>query len=424
MKIAVIGLGKIGLPLAVQYASKGYATVGLDVNHETVDLINKGREPFPEEAELQVQLQAVVQNGLLTATIDALIAIGDADVIVVAVPLFVDQNGNADFRVIDSVTFSIGANMKKGALVCYETTLPVGTTKKRFTAKLQEVSGNQVGKDFYVVFSPERVLTGRIFSDLRKYPKIVGGVTPECATRGFDFYTNVLDFDDRQDLSKPNGVWIVGSADAAEFVKLAETTYRDVNIGLANQFAKYADEINVDIHDVIESANSQSYSHIHQPGISVGGHCIPIYPQFYLQNDPAATIVRSAREANWSMPKFFVEMLKRVDTNLKGKKVLVLGVTYRPNVKEVAFSGAFDVKEHLIALGTQPYFEDPLLTTEELSSYGFDSSEGQKDFNYAIIHTNHSIYGDFNFSQYPSIKYIIDGRGDSGKGLGLIKIRD
>ena len=424
MKIAVIGLGKIGLPLAVQYASKGHTTIGLDVNRETVDLINKGLEPFPEEAELQERLQTVVQKNLLTATTDGVLAISDADVIVVAVPLFVDQNGNADFGVIDSVTVSIGSSMKMGSLICYETTLPIGTTKKRFTTKLEELSGMKVGKDFYVVFSPERVLTGRIFIDLRKYPKIVGGVTSECAIRGTDFYTNVLEFDDRQDLAKPNGVWNVGSTEAAEFVKLAETTYRDVNIGLANQFAKFANQIHVDIQVVIEAANSQHYSHIHQPGISVGGHCIPIYPQFYLQNDPAATIVRSARDTNSSMPMYFVEMLKSVETNLKDKKILVLGVTYRPNVKEIAFSGAFAIKEHLIAMGTRPYFEDPLLTAEELSATGLESSESQSDFDYAIIHTNHLIYQNFDFSQYPSIKFIIDGRGDLGKGLGLIKVRD
>lgn len=424
MKIAVIGLGKIGLPLAVQYASKGHTTIGLDVNHETVDLVNRGLEPFPEEVELQERLQTVVQKNILTATTDGVLAISDADVIVVAVPLFVDQNGNADFRVIDSVTALIGTSMKKDSLVCYETTLPIGTTKKRFTTKLEELSGKRVGEDFYVVFSPERVLTGRVFSDLRKYPKIVGGVTSECAIRGTDFYTDVLDFDDRLDLTKPNGVWNVGSAEAAEFVKLAETTYRDVNIGLANQFAKFANQISVDIQGIIEAANSQHYSHIHQPGISVGGHCIPIYPQFYLQNDPAATIVRSARKANWSMPKYFVDMLKSVDTNLENKRVLVLGVTYRPNVKEIAFSGAFAIKEHLIALGTRPYFDDPLLSAVELSAIDLDSSESQNDFDYAIVHTNHSIYQNFDFSRYPSIKYIIDGRGDLGKGLGLIKIRD
>ena len=136
------------------------------------------------------------------------------------------------------------------------------------------------------MFSPERVLTGRVFADLRKYPKLVGGIDPESEKRGIEFYESVLDFDERDDLPKPNGVWPMGSAEAAEMAKLAETTYRDVNIGLANQFARFADKNGIDVYAVIEACNSQPYSHIHQPGIAVGGHCIPVYPRLYLHNDP------------------------------------------------------------------------------------------------------------------------------------------
>ena len=422
MIVAVIGLGKIGLPLAVQYSYSGHTTIGLDVNENTVKLVNQGIEPFPEEAQLQERLQNVISEKLLSATTNPETAIRIANVVVVAVPLFVDANGNADFAVIDSVTLQISQYMKQGTLVCFETTLPIGTTRNRFTKMLEEQSKMSVGSDFFVVFSPERVLTGRVFVDLRRYPKIVGGVTAECGRVGSEFYSEVLEFDERSDLSKLNGVWNVGSTEAAEFVKLAETTYRDVNIGLANQFAKYADEVGVDIQEVISAANSQPFSHIHQPGISVGGHCIPIYPQFYLQNDPQASIVRSARETNWSMPSYYVNKLSQIDSNLKGKKILVLGVTYRPNVKEVAFSGAFDVKEELVKLGMKPYFHDPLLSNEELHELGLESSENVQDFEYAIIHTNHKVYKNLKFSEFPSLKYIIDGRGDLGKGLGLIKL--
>src|SRR5262249_32287279 len=156
----------------------------------------------------------------------------------------------------------------------YETTLPVGTTRNRWAPMLEEGSGLTAGKDFFLVFSPERVLTGRVFADLRRYPKLVGGIDAESARHGVEFYQAVLDFDDRSDLNRANGVWDLGSAEASELAKLAETTYRDVNIGLANQFARFADTVGVDVTKVIEACNTQPYSHIHSPGIAVGGHCI------------------------------------------------------------------------------------------------------------------------------------------------------
>ncbi|MFD0851846.1 nucleotide sugar dehydrogenase, partial [Actinomadura adrarensis] len=181
---------------------------------------------------------------------------------------------------------------------------PVGTTRTRWAPMLEEGSGLAAGTGFHLVFSPERVLTGRIFEDLRRYPKLVGGIDEASARHGVEFYEQVLDFDERTDLPQPNGVWDLGSAEASELAKLAETTYRDVNIGLANQFARYADTVGVDITKVIDACNTQPYSHIHMPGIAVGGHCIPVYPRMYLWNDPTATVVRSAREANAAMPEY------------------------------------------------------------------------------------------------------------------------
>ncbi len=184
--------------------------------------------------------------------------------------------------------------------------MPVGITRGRWKPLLERTSGLVEGLDFHLAFSPERVLTGRIFADLRKYPKLVGGLSEEGAKRAVAFYEDVLEFDERPDLERGNGVWDLGSAEAAEMAKLAETTYRDVNIGLANQFAKFAGANGIDIYQVIEASNSQPYSHIHQPGIAVGGHCIPVYPRLYLWNDPNATIVRSARETNAGMPAYCV----------------------------------------------------------------------------------------------------------------------
>ena len=296
MKIAVVALGKIGLPLAVQFATKGHEVIGCDVNQATVDLINRGLEPFPGETDLAKKLSKVVASGSLTATTDTTSAVAQADAVVIVVPLFVDEAGVPDFGWMDAATEAVALGLKPGTLVSYETTLPVGTTRNRFTPKLEGLSGMVAGKDFFVVFSPERVFTGRVFADLRKYPKLIGGIDAASAAEGIAFYEAVLDFDSRPDLTRANGVWDLGSAEASEMAKLAETTYRDVNIGLANQFALFAESAGIDVQQVIAASNSQPFSHIHQPGIAVGGHCIPIYPRFYLWNDPTATVVRAARE--------------------------------------------------------------------------------------------------------------------------------
>ena len=353
MKIAVVALGKIGLPLAVQFAKKGHHVIGCDVNQNTVDLVNAGTEPFPGEAHLDHYLKEVVASGHLTATTDTTAAVAQSDAVVVVVPLFVDNDGVPDFGWMDDATVKIAAGLKPGTLVSYETTLPVGTTRTRFAPALEKGSGLTAGKDFSLVFSPERVLTGRVFADLRKYPKLVGGIDEKSTAHGIEFYKAVLDFDDRPDLAEPNGVWNLLTSEASEMAKLAETTYRDVNIALANQFAIFAEGANIDIAKVIAASNSQPYSHIHQPGIAVGGHCIPIYPRFYLWNDPEATVVRAAREANAAMPAHAVSLLKSALGSLQGKKVAVLGISYRGGVKESAFSGVFGTVAALTAQGAE-----------------------------------------------------------------------
>jgi UDP-N-acetyl-D-glucosamine dehydrogenase len=423
MKIAVVGMGKIGLPLAVQYAKKGNSVIGVDINPKTVELINQGLEPFPEEAHLKEYLTDVVSKQQLRATLDYPEAIKSADVIVIVVPLFVNEKAEPDFVQMDIATALIGANLKKGTLVCYETTLPIGTTRNRFVPSLEKNSNMKVGVDFHVVFSPERVFTGRIFEDLRKYPKIVGGVTQNCTDKGIIFYEKVLDFDIRDDLAKPNGVWEVESAESAEFVKLAETTYRDVNIALANQFAIYSDKIGVNIYEVIESANSQNFSHVHQPGISVGGHCIPVYPHFYLWSDSGASIVKESRKTNAQMPGYFVDKIIQEFNSIKGLNILILGISYRPNVKEIEFSGAIELKNLLLALGATVYAQDPFYTKNELSDLGFGSSEiSFVDYDVIILHTNHKEFNNLDFNKYPKCKQVLDGRNYFSKNKMPISI--
>ena len=410
MKIAVVALGKIGLPLAVQFAKKGHQVTGCDVNEKTVDLINAGTEPFPGENFLAEYLAEVVASGHLTATTDTTKAVREADAVVIVVPLFVNEEGIPDFGWMDAATAKIAAGLRPGTLVSYETTLPVGTTRNRFAPALEAGSGLKAGVDFHLVFSPERVLTGRVFADLRKYPKLVGGIDETSTSAGIKFYKAVLDFDDRPDLIDKNGVWDLGTCEASEMAKLAETTYRDVNIALANQFAIFAEGANIDIAKVIAASNSQPYSHIHQPGIAVGGHCIPIYPRFYLWNDPEATVVRSAREANAAMPAHAVKLLADNLGDLTGKRVVVLGISYRGGVKESAFSGVFGVVTALNSRGAVVVVQDPMYDDEEIVGLGFEPYAIGQSVDAVILQADHKEYKSLTKSDFPGVQAVVDGR--------------
>jgi nucleotide sugar dehydrogenase len=409
MKITVVALGKIGLPLAVQFASKGHTVLGADISEATVRSVNDGLPPFPGEADLDVKLKQAVGAGLLTATTDTAAAVAESDAVVVVVPLFVDADSKPDFAWMEAATRDIARGLRPGTLVSYETTLPVGTTRSRWAPLLEEGSGLTAGTDFHLVFSPERVLTGRVFADLRKYPKLIGGINAASAEHGIDFYQQVLDFDERPELKQPNGVWDLGSAEAAELAKLAETTYRDVNIGLANQFARYADTIDVDINKVIDACNTQPYSHIHRPGIAVGGHCIPVYPRLYLWNDPNATVVRAAREANAAMPAYAVDLLAAALGDLTGVGVLVLGASYRGGVKETAFSGVFGTVDELRKRGAVPYVSDPMYTSAELEAHKLPAYEGQ-EVGAAVLQADHAEYRSLTSDDLPGVKVLVDGR--------------
>jgi nucleotide sugar dehydrogenase len=411
VKIAVIALGKIGLPLAVQFASKGHDVVGVDVSQQTVDLVNQGVEPFPGEAHLQEMLSELVPAGRLRATTDYADAVPGADAVVLVVPLFVDEEtAEPQFDWMDAATRSLGAVLTPGTLVSYETTLPVGITRTRWKPMLEETSGLTEGVDFDLVFSPERVLTGRVFADLRKYPKLVGGLSERGAAKAVTFYEAVLDFDDRPDLARPNGVWDLGSAEAAELAKLAETTYRDVNIGLANQFARYASTAGIDVYQVIEASNSQPYSHIHQPGIAVGGHCIPVYPRLYLWTDPEATVVSAARAANAGMPEYTIGLLEGAYGDLTDAKVVVLGAAYRGGVKETAFSGVFGAVAALAARGATVLVHDPLYDDAELTRLGFTPYHLGEAVDAAVVQADHADYRALGPADLPGIRAFIDGR--------------
>ena len=410
--VTLVGLGKIGLPLAMQVAANGWKVLGCDNNLEVVSGVNSGKAPFDGEPGMEA-LAGLVAEGKLIATPDTAVSVTQSKVVIIVVPLIVDNAGNPEFQNIDSVTSLVGANLKPGTLVVYETTLPVGTTRNRFGHILEEQSGLEIGKDIFLAYSPERVYSGKVFENLAQYPKLVGGVDKSSSERVVDFYNQVLNFNSRPDLVHANGVWDLGSSEAAELAKLAETTYRDVNIGLANEFALAAEKIGVDVYKVIDACNSQPFSHIHQPGISVGGHCIPVYPHFYLQGDPAATVVEAARKANLRMPVHAVDHLSEQLGDLTGKTVAILGLAYRPGVKEHAFSGAFALADLLTKRGATPKVHDPLYSQNELESHGLVPFKLGEVCDAVVIQTNHREYESLSSNDFPNAKVVYDGRNST-----------
>ena len=410
MKVCVVALGKIGLPLAVQFARSGHQVVGADIDQRAVDLIQAATAPFPGETNLDEYLAEVRANGTLTATTDTVAAVSDAEVVVIVVPLVVDRSGVPDFRAMDAATASVGAGLQEGTLVVYETTLPVGTTRQRFAPALIEATGYALGRELFVAFSPERVYSSRIFSDLSRYPKLVGGLDEASTAKAVVFYESALQFENRDDLARPNGVWDLGTAEAAELAKLAETTYRDINIGYANELAKYSDAHGLDVLAVIDACNSQPFSHIHRPGIAVGGHCIPVYPLFYLTGDPTAALPAAARVVNESMPAYAVQRLIDACGDLAGRTVAVLGLAYRGGVKESAFSGAFGVVDALQREGATALVHDPLYSDDEIRSHGFQPYSMGHRCDAAILQADHSEYQSLSVSMLGGATVIVDGR--------------
>jgi len=410
MTTCVVGLGKIGLPLAVQIAIKGEHVIGADINNLVVEQINSAQVPFPGESKLPELLKEVVDSGYLVASTNTKEAVSQADYVIVVVPVIVDESADPDFSAIDSATRDIAGGLTSGTLVCYETTLPIGTTRTRFAPVLEKTSGLTCGSDIFIAYSPERVFSGRIFDDLRAYPKLVGGLDPISADRAVAFYERILDFDDRDDLPRRNGVWNLGKAEAAEMAKLAETTYRNVNIALANEFALHAEELELDAYAIIEASNSQPFSHIHQPGIAVGGHCIPVYPKFYIKTDTECSLPRAAVQVNESMPKRVTQIALDQFNSLRDMKVVILGLAYRGGVKETAFSGAFPLAEYVRYLGGYPVVHDPLYSDEEIRSFGLEPYNLGESCDLAIVQADHQLYTEITSEDLPDAKLVVDGR--------------
>jgi len=407
MRVVVVALGKIGLPLAAAIAQAGHDVIGCDVDDRVVDAVNGAVEPFPGETGLLEALRETVAEGRLRATTDTAAAVATGPDLVIAVPpLIVDAEARPDFAILDAVVADIARGLAAAPgdarpVISIETTLPVGTTRSRIAPALEAGSGRLGERDFFTVFSPERVFSGRIFADLATYPKLVGGLSAVGEDLGVAAYANFLSAE----------VQGLGSAEAAEMTKLVETTYRDVNIALANEFARAADRYGLDVTAVIDAANSQPFSHVHRPGVAVGGHCIPVYPRFYLGGDPSARLPATAREVNETMPAYAVDLLEQLLGPLEGERVLVLGVAYRGGVKETAFSGAFPLRDVLLARGATPLAADPLYDADELRALGFEPWDGTSPAAGAIVQADHLDYALLRAEALPGVRAVVDGRG-------------
>ena len=398
VNVSVVGAGKMGLPLACALADRGARVTACDVNLATVEKINTGAAPF-EEPGLTELLRRVVSTGNLKATQDTSAAVADSQVCIVIVPVKLTSNKTADLATIESATRDVAKGLRAGTLVSFETTLPVGQTRR--LGRILESGGLRVGVDFDLAFSPERVKSQTVIRQLHANPKVVGGATPSAAARAEKFYREVLGAPTIN----------VGSLEAAEFVKLAGMVYRDVNIALANELAGYAYALGLDFAVIRDAANTDGEAHILAPGIGVGGHCTPVYP-YFLTHDAAArnidtVLAANARRINEAQPG---RMLARAG-GLSGKKVVILGLGFRPQVKEAAYSPAFSLRDEIEQLGGSAFLHDPLFTEAEIRHFGFEPARIE-DAEVLVLNTAHDSYRSLDFVDLAraGVKTIVDGR--------------
>lgn len=399
MRVAVVGLGKIGLPLAVQCAAKDATVAGYDIDPAVVAAVNDRRNPLPGEPGLDERIPSLVAAGRLRATTDPRDAVAEAGVVIVIVPVDIDALFQPDFTLLDDATRAIAPHVKRGALVIVETTVPVGTTRHRVGSMIAGASGLEPGAGFSLGFSPERVSSGRVLRDLATYPKIVGGIDAHSTALAADFYERMLDAP----------VMTLRDAETAEFSKLLETTYRDVNIALANEFARIADRLSVDALQAIDAANSQPYSHIHAPGPGVGGHCIPVYPYFLPQEE--TELIPAARQINDDMAHYAVRRLVDRVGQIEGWTAVVLGLAYRAGVKESRHSSALRLVNALAGAGATAYVHDPLFSPDEVRAHGLEPPPAfPLPCDLLVVQAWHPEYHDLDFAAFGGLRAVLDGR--------------
>ncbi|MDK2885678.1 MAG: hypothetical protein PWP54_236 [Thermosipho sp. (in: thermotogales)] len=392
--VGVMGLGYVGLPLAVEKARAGYKVIGFDIQQKRVDLINKGINYIVDVND--EELKNFVEEGLITATTN-FDKLKDCDIISICVPTPLDKFKQPDLSYIIQTSEDISKRLRKGQLIILESTTYPGTTEEIVLPILKK-SGLEVGKDFYLAFSPERVDPGNNRFKTRNTPKVVGGVTEECTRHAKALYENVLEAP----------VFSVSSPRAAEMSKILENTFRLVNIALVQEMTKVAEKMNVNIWEVIDAASTKPFGYMpFYPGPGIGGHCIPIDP-FYLafkakEYDLHLMLVEVAGQIADDMPYYVVQRLGDILNDhkkpLNGSKILVLGVAYKGNIDDLRESPALKVIEILEKKKAEVYYFDPFVPEFEHNGKKYKSidlnEEILRKMDGAIITAGHTIGVDY-----------------------------
>ena len=385
-KVGVVGLGYVGLPLAVEKANAGYETIGFDVQEKKVESVNAGQNYIGDVVD--EELKKLVKDGTLRATADFSF-VKDVDTICICVPTPLDLYKQPDLSYVVSSTKSVAQYLHKGMLVILESTTYPGTTEEVLKPILEE-SGLKCGEDFFLAFSPERVDPGNKEYNTKNTPKVVGGCTEVAAA----LYRNILEGD----------IHTVSSPAVAEMEKILENTFRNINIGLANEMAILCNRMGIDVWEVIDAAKTKPYGFMpFYPGPGLGGHCIPLDP-FYLEwkakeYDYHTRLIETSGEINDSMPEFVLDnVMKILNKNkkaLNGAKVLLLGVAYKNDIDDYRESPAFKVIELLEKNGADLMVNDPYCPVSKYKNKTYNSVDWKEvidESDIVIITTNHSCY--------------------------------
>jgi UDP-N-acetyl-D-mannosaminuronic acid dehydrogenase len=406
--VAVYGLGKMGLPLAAVYADVTSNTVGVDVSPDVVEAVSRGETHAVREPGLDALLAEAIESGTLSARTDGPAAAAEASVHVIIVPTPIDESNTPDLSAREAVCEDVASGLDPGDLVLIECTVPPRTCREVLQPILEAGSGLG-GDEFGLAFCPERTSSGRAIEDVRgAYPKVVGGIDPE-STRAAALVYGVIN--EREVLT-------VTDATTAEAVKVFEGVYRDINIALANELARFTDELGVDVNEAISVANTLPVCNIHTPGIGVGGHCIPYYPYFLIRGfETDAPLLSTARAVNDAMPAFALAKLEEEfaaeGTDLEGKTVLVLGLTYRPGVEETAATPAGPLIDGLREAGADVLAADPILPPEAIAAFGAEAIDldaaTERAVDAVVLVTAHEEFDELDWRGFDPLM-VIDGR--------------
>ncbi len=413
-RMAVLGLGYVGLPLAVVFGEAGFHVTGIDPDARKVETLNKGISYIPDVKTEAVA--ALVASGRLTSTTDFSV-LREIDAVSICVPTPLRQTGDPDMSFILSAVEELAKYVHKNMVVVLESTTYPGTTREVLLPRLTEKSGLKIGEDLFLAFSPERVDPGREDWTTVNTPKVMGGITEACAEVATAWYSGAI-----------QTVYPVSSAEAAEMSKLLENTFRMINIGLVNELAMMCERLGVDVWEVIEAAATKPFGFMKfTPGPGLGGHCIPIDPLYLSWKMKAlnynARFIELASEINTNMPRYVVgrvlDAMNARGKTLKGAKVLVLGVAYKPDIDDVRESPALDVIGLLQKKGAQVEYHDPYIPHihHEYDGWRMDSipdvMQGVKEADAVVIVTNHKAY-DYQ-AILDSAQFIFDSRNALGK---------